>query len=101
MSQKKVTIQFFAGCPNHPPVMDMVERLIARHGLRVDLDQVEVAPADVERIRFLGSPTVLVDGVDIEPGAHERTEYALTCRKYPTPNGLPDAEMLLQALGRD
>ncbi len=101
MKQKKITVQFIAGCPNHSPVVEVIERLIARHGLRVDLDQLEVAPADVERIRFLGSPTVLVDGVDIEPGAHDRTEYAVTCRKYRTPNGLPDAEMLLQALGRD
>lgn len=101
MKQKKITVQFFAGCPNHPPVVEMIERLIARHGLSVEFDQVEIAPGDVERLRFLGSPTVLVDGEDIEPGAGERTEYAMSCRKYATPNGLPDAEMLLQALGQD
>lgn len=101
MKQKKITVQYFAGCPNHLPVVEMIEGLIARHGLSVELDQVEIAPGEVERLRFLGSPTILVDGVDVEPGARERTAYAMTCRRYATPNGLPDAEMLLQALGRD
>jgi hypothetical protein len=32
--------------------------------------------------RFLGSPTLRVDGADVEPGADERTDYGLKCRLY-------------------
>ena len=35
-----------------------------------------------ERERFLGSPTVRVDGRDVDPGAGERSDYGLKCRLY-------------------
>ena len=47
-----------------------------------------------------------VDGVDIDPGVGERTDYGLTCRLYPTEQGLrgtpPDRWVLaaLQHAGR-
>ena len=53
-----------------------------------------------ERERFLGSPTLRVDGVDIDPGAGERTDYGLKCRLYPTNQGLrgaPPDEWVLDA----
>jgi len=53
---------------------------------------------DVERLRFLGSPTVLVDGVDIEPEARHRTDYSYSCRMYSGVSGLPSEEMLMAAL---
>ena len=39
-------------------------------------------------MRFLGSPTIRVDGRDVEPGADERDEFVLACRIYRTPAGL-------------
>jgi hypothetical protein len=53
------------------------------------------------RLRFLGSPTVRVDGRDVEPGADERDEFALACRVYRTQDGLrgqPDPEWITAAL---
>ena len=41
--------------------------------------------------RFLGSPTLRVDGVDVEPGARDRRDYGLKCRLYRTADGLLDA----------
>jgi hypothetical protein len=41
-----------------------------RAGVRARLETVVVQPAgEAEECRFRGSPTVLVDGVDIEPEA--------------------------------
>ena len=58
---------------------------------------------DAERERFLGSPTVRVDGHDIDPGADDRDDYEDECRLYPTDEGVrgtpPDA-WILGALGR-
>jgi hypothetical protein len=36
---------------------------------------------------FLGSPTIRVDGRDVEPGASERTDVAFSWRVYRTENG--------------
>jgi len=95
----RIRILYFSGCPNHLPVVEMARRLVARHGLDAEVEQVEVGPEDVQRLRFLGSPTVQVDGVDIEPAARDRTDFAMSCRVYNTPDGLPLEEILLAALG--
>jgi hypothetical protein len=97
----KISILYFEGCPNHPPVVGMVRRLLLEHHLEASIEAVEVAPGDEARLRFLGSPTVQVDGVDIEPAARERTDYAMSCRVYHSPDGLPSEGLLLAALGVD
>lgn len=96
----RITVLYFTGCPNHSPVVEMAQRLIAEHNLDAIVEEVELTdPADAERLRFLGSPTVQVDGVDIEQAARTRTDYAMSCRVYQTPGGVPTEAMLLDALG--
>ena len=68
---------------------------------RLELRRVETI-GDAERERFLGSPSVRVDGCDIEPGADERTDYGLKCRLYRTESGMqgePPTDWVLAALG--
>lgn len=95
----RISILYFEGCPNHRPVVDKIRRLVAKHHLDASVEEHEVAPGDEARLRFLGSPTIQVDGVDIEPAARQRTDYAMSCRVYNAPGGLPPDEMLLAALG--
>ncbi|MCC6906683.1 MAG: cation transporter [Phycisphaerales bacterium] len=95
----KIRVLYFDGCPNHPPVVAMAQRLVAEHRLSAQVEEVEVGPKEVEEHRFLGSPTVQVDGVDIEPAARDRTDFAMSCRVYDTPDGCPSESMLRAALG--
>lgn len=95
----EVRVLYFSGCPNHPPVVAMAQRLVAEHALIAQVEEIEVGPDEVEEYRFLGSPTVQVDGVDIEPAARDRTDFAMSCRVYGTPDGLPSESMLREALG--
>jgi len=95
----RIRVLYFEGCPNHRPVVESISRLVQRHGLDADIEVVEVSADDVVRHRFLGSPTIQVDGVDIDPAARERADFAMSCRVYGTPDGLPSEEMLLAALG--
>ena len=39
-------------------------------------------PDVARRLRFLGSPSVRVDGEDVEPSANFRSAYGLMCRTY-------------------
>ncbi|MDD7921320.1 hypothetical protein [Actinomycetospora callitridis] len=51
---------------------------------------------------FLGSPTVRVDGRDVETGAVERTDFGMSCRIYLTVDGsrgTPPDEWVRRALG--
>ncbi len=95
----RIRVFYFRECPNHRPVVEMARRLVADYGLDAFVEEVEIFPDDVARQRFLGSPTVQVDGADIEPAARDRTDYAMSCRVYATPDRLPSEQMLLDALG--
>ena len=98
----RVEILTVAGCPNVAPAVALVERLAAELVVPLDLNVIEVSdPRDAQDRRFLGSPTVRVDGADVEPGASERTGFALACRVYRTPegpSGLPAREWIRAAL---
>ncbi len=98
--RRKVSILYFRGCPNHRPTVDMVRAVVAEFDLDAEVEEVDLTnPDDAGRLRFLGSPTVQVDGVDIEAAARSRTDYAMSCRLYKTPDGIPSRGMLLTALG--
>jgi len=95
----RIEILYFEGCPNHMPTVERVKRTVANLGVQAQIEEVEVAsPEQVEQLRFLGSPTVLVNGVDVEPEARNRTDYSYSCRMYSGLSGLPSEDRLTAAL---
>ena len=94
----KVKVLYFSGCPNHPPAVALVREVAVELGLEAEVAEVEVnSQADAERLRFLGSPTIQIDGVDVEPTARDRHDYAFSCRTYDG-QGTPPRDMLAAAL---
>jgi hypothetical protein len=102
MRRPRVEILYFEGCPNHEPARMLVERLARQLRIEPEIRLVEIADPDaVVELRFLGSPTVRVDGVDVEPGAEERRDFALVCRIYRSEGGIaeqPDERWMRDAL---
>jgi hypothetical protein len=87
----RVEILYFQGCPNHEPTLALVERLATELQIEPEIRLVEVAdPEAAVELRFLGSPTVRVDGVDVEPGAAKRRDFALSCRIYRSDGGVDE-----------
>ena len=101
MRRPRVEILYFDGCPNHEPARALVEHVASELGLQTEIELVEVADAGTAtRLRFLGSPSVRVDGHDVEPGADERSDFVLSCRVYRGERGLagqPEADWLRSA----
>lgn len=94
----QVQVLYFEGCPNHQPTVQLARDVIRDLGLNVAVEEVEVTSVeDAKRLRFLGSPTVLVNGVDIEPSARTSTAYAFACRTY-AGAGTPSRALLIDAL---
>ncbi|HZC30349.1 MAG TPA: hypothetical protein VE261_02455 [Gaiellaceae bacterium] len=91
-----------AECPNRRGAVELVEQVARELGVEPELELVNVLDSKTAgRLRFLGSPTIRVDGRDVEPGAAARTEYALSCRLYRTAAGVqgqPDAMWIRDAL---
>ena len=94
----QVDVLYFEGCPNHLPVVELVKQVAADVGLDVEVIQTEVLDqAEAQRLRFLGSPTIQVNGIDVAPEARVRTDFSFSCRTYDG-QGLPSREILSAAL---
>jgi copper chaperone CopZ len=94
----RVQVLYFRGCPNHERTAELVREVALEVGLSIDVEEVEVTTAeDAARLHFLGSPSVHVNGVDIEPSARSSTAYAFACRPY-NGQGVPPRNLLLAAL---
>jgi hypothetical protein len=104
MRQPRVEILYFEDCPNHEAARALVERVAAELRVEPEIDLVDVTDADAAaKLRFLGSPTVRVDGRDIEPGAEERSDFVFSCRVYRGEHGFsgqPDAGWVREALSK-
>lgn len=85
----RIEMLYFDGCPGAEAFLPRLRDLLARVGAaeRLVLRCVETIE-DAERKRFLGSPSVRVDGRDVEPGAEARTDFGLNCRLYRTERGM-------------
>ena len=93
-----VEVLFFEGCPNHEPTLQLARAAVADLCVSAEVREVEVeSPEDAETLRFLGSPSVRVNGRDIEPGAEDRAGFALSCRMYGA-SGVPLREWMVAAL---
>lgn len=97
-----VEILYFDGCPNHEPAQALVTKVTRELALEPELRLIRVAgKEDAERLRFLGSPTIRVDGVDVDPQTPKREQYALCCRIFTTADGaagLPEERWVRDAL---
>ena len=91
-------------CPNRGMALVVVERVVEETGIPAEIQVVEVASDDdAETHRVLGSPTVLVDGRDVDPLPSLNADYSIEDRIYRTdrgPCGWPDAEWIREALFR-
>ncbi|SRR5260370_11063614 len=97
--QVVVEILYFEGCPHYEGARKLVERVSGKLGLSPEIRLVHVPDVDAAaRLRFLGSPTVRVNGRDVEPGADERDVFAFGCRVYDAGAGVPDVRLVRDAL---
>lgn len=97
----KIDVLYFEGCPNHHAAVELAESVVAELGVAAEINQVPVSDAaDAERLRFFGSPTIQIDGIDIDPGTQGRTDYAYACRVYGQA-GLPPRRMMIEAIQSD
>lgn len=101
----RIELLHFDGCPGYEGLLPRLRSLLEREGIDVPvtLRSVETLEA-AERERFLGSPTVRIDGEDIDPGAAARSDFGLKCRLYRgedgTLSGIPPDELVARALRR-
>ena len=89
-------------CPSRGLAIVVVEKVVAETGVPVEIKVVDMtSEAQARKRRFLGSPTVRVEGRDVDQRRNGHTEFTLADRLYRTDRGLagwPDAEWVREAL---
>ena len=79
MQSVRVRILHMMDCPATPGTIRLVEGVARDMGISIALEQVLVdTPEQAQALAFLGSPTVQVEGRDIEPEARIRKDFGLT-----------------------
>ncbi len=80
---REIEVLVFEGCPNIDGTLAEVRAGVAAASEIADVLVVHVeSEAEAARLRFLGSPTVRVDGIDVDASAQDREDYGLQCRVY-------------------
>ncbi|MGA6994339.1 MAG: DUF2703 domain-containing protein [Candidatus Deferrimicrobiaceae bacterium] len=99
----RVDVLYFEGCPNHDGAAQMVRRVLDREEIRAEVRTIEVPdPETAQALGFLGSPSIRVNGTDIEDGRKDDPPF-YGCRTYTTQGktaGLPPEDWLTAALCR-
>lgn len=92
MEKIKVVIQHFYGCPNGPKMIDSVKMAISEFEDRIEYSgQIIDTPELARKYNFRGSPTLLINGLDIEDMTAPENPN-LSCRFYH--EGLPTVEKI-------
>ena len=93
-----IEILYIKDCPGFPRTLESVKRIAARYHIEAHITPVEVT--DPATAGFRGSPTVRIDGMDIEASAGVAS-CGLCCRTYTADSGLsnvPSDALLMAAM---
>jgi hypothetical protein len=97
-----IEVLYVQDCPHYQGTLAMVERVRAELGMDTELRTTLIGDqAAAEQARFPGSPTVRIDGRDVEPGSEPATQYTVGCRLYRLEHrfaGQPEERWVREAL---
>lgn len=99
----RVEVLYFEGCPNHAPAVERVRSVLAEEGISATVIQIEVPDTKAaESLRFLGSPSIRINGLDLEgTGVVNAEAIGLSCRTYfcdSIREGVPPVELIRRAV---
>ncbi len=93
----RIEILYVPGCPNYQPAVEQVERVLASESVQAEIRSIAVkTDAEARELIFPGSPTIRVNGEDVEP--HQTSVPSLACRLYENRSGIPSEELLRIAI---
>ena len=98
----RIDFLWYPDCPSHREACELLAGVLRELDLEAEIvERVVETRAVAEELAFPGSPTIRVDGHDIDPDG-ARARPALTCRTYRWSDGrfqpLPERSLLIEAL---
>ncbi len=92
-----IEVLYVPGCPNHLPAVRRLQDVLRSEAVNVEIQEVVVTDeAMAHSLRFQGSPTVRINGLDAEPSSEPK--FGLACRLYSGGSGVPSEQVLSRAV---
>jgi len=99
----RIQFLYWQECPSYEDALTRLKKVLREERIDCEIEQIIITSDDQAGIlNFSGSPTVLINGRDIDPDGAQKQCSALTCRIYKLPDGrispLPSEEMIRNAI---
>ena len=98
----KIEFLYFEGCPHYPPALAMLKDILKEEEVEHPIELIQVASdRHAQETRFLGSPSIRINGKDIEEVEIASPDYGIKCRIYNGnggPIGAPPEELLRKSI---
>ena len=92
-----IEVLYVPGCPNHAAAVRRLRTILESDGLDTHISEIAVTDElAAQALRFPGSPTVRINGIDAEPSETQST--GLACRLYANGSGVPSQDSLQRAI---
>ncbi|HHT9120222.1 MAG TPA: DF family (seleno)protein [Candidatus Hypogeohydataceae bacterium YC41] len=103
MKRPKIQLLHTKSCHSYKEALVEIRRALKELGLRAEVEVTMVNSQEkAQAYKFLGSPTIKIDGIDLEPELEATGNFSLSaCRTYLHEGSLyhyPPKEMVLKAL---
>lgn len=99
-----IDLLYYWDCPHYEEAAQAVKEVLEEEGVEATVNMVKVAKGgEAQAFGFIGSPTILINGHDIEPGMDHTTPFQGHCRVYLYKEEMfevPPKEMIREALKR-
>ncbi|MCZ6671159.1 MAG: hypothetical protein O6947_09030 [Acidobacteria bacterium] len=93
---------FHKDCPNWKRVLKTLNMIISEEGVNVDVRKIQIrTELDAAKRKFPGSPTIRIDGKDIDPSYRDTGKYGMVNRDYPggePGSNLPSENLIRKAV---
>jgi|ERR1700730_2520288 len=95
----KIEVLYVPNCPNHALALERLREILPAESFQNYVNEVLVSDAAMaQSLKFLGSPTIRIDGQDVEPQNEQSASFGLMCRLYADGSGAPSQQKLRAAI---
>ena len=97
----KIEVLYVPDCPNHAVALERLREILSAESSQTHVQEVLVSDVEMaQSLKFPGSPTIRINGHDVEPQGERAASFGLMCRLYSDGSGAPSHQELRDAIAR-
>jgi hypothetical protein len=97
----RIEVLYVPNCPHHAVALRRLREILSAESFPTHVNEVLVSDAEMaQSLKFPGSPTIRINGHDVEPQSEKAASFGLMCRLYSDGSGAPSYERLRDAIER-